>query len=240
MSLSSGVLLVSWLLDMAEEMVVLEQISVMMPLHREFVGRVICSLLVISLLPTHRRLLCVPDVCLGGCLWHVVVITVNSLLPTHRRMFRVPDVCNILEGHVIVIVTSMLPTHRVLDHCIIWILGGTFSWLGCKGLGDALIMISRWCHSLYWFLASPRSSIPSSVGLSISHDSLDTETTWTHAYSSNGGFGNTWPLSAMAVPTSRNLSSFLPYGITNLHGVSSTMSYIGCLELAIEPTLLGV
>jgi hypothetical protein len=97
MSLSSGVLLVSWLLDMAEEMVVLEQISVMMPLHREFVGRVICSLVVTSLLPTHRRLLCVPDVCLEGCLWHVVVITVNSLLPTHRRLFRVPDVCNILQ-----------------------------------------------------------------------------------------------------------------------------------------------
>jgi hypothetical protein len=43
MSLSSGVLLASWLLNMAEEMVVMEQISVMMPLHREFVGRVIYS-----------------------------------------------------------------------------------------------------------------------------------------------------------------------------------------------------
>jgi hypothetical protein len=44
----------------------------------------------------------------------------------------------------------------------------------------------------------------------------------------------------MVVPTSRNLSSFLPYGITNLHGVSSTMSSTGCLAIAIEPTLLGV
>jgi hypothetical protein len=32
-------------------------------------------------------------------LWHVVVIIVNSLLPTHRRLLHVPDVCNILAGH---------------------------------------------------------------------------------------------------------------------------------------------
>jgi hypothetical protein len=43
----------------------------------------------------------------------------------------------------------------------------------------------------------------------------------------------------MVVATSQNLSCFLPYGINNLHGVSSTMSSIGYLALAIEPTLLG-
>jgi hypothetical protein len=92
---------------------------------------------------------------------------------------------------------------------------------------------------MFWFPASPRSSIPSSVGISISHNSSDTETTCTHAYSGGGGFENKWPVSVMSIATPWNLSCFLSYGITNLHGVSYTMSSTGCLAFSIEPALLG-
>jgi hypothetical protein len=83
----------------------------------------------------------------------------------------------------IIILLSLLPppcsppiVYSIIATSGSW--GGTRSWLGCmQGLSDALSMISRRCHSMYWFLASPRSSIPSSVGISISHDSSETETT---------------------------------------------------------------
>jgi hypothetical protein len=87
---------------------------------------------------------------------------------------------------------------------------GTHSYLGCEAFGDALRMISWRCHNMYWFLASPRSSFPSLVGMPISHDSLDTKTTCTHGYFGGGGFRNTWLVSAITVETSRNLSCFLP------------------------------
>lgn len=82
-------------------------------------------------------------------------------------------------------------------------------------------IISRRCHNMNWFTASPSSSIPSGAGISSSNEvcSAWTLANCTLAYLSRSGVLWNWrPGIANPVPTSFVFLA-LPIGTTRLHGV---------------------